>query len=227
MNDVVLRHSYSALKQYENCPRRYYLQRITKTVKDVGGEASLHGERVHKAFEDRLRDKTPLPDSLKEHEPTVARLEALAGKRNLVLCAEQELTINVSYALTGWWDEDAWLRAKLDVLMVGDDTAAIVDWKTGKRRPDFTQMDIFALMVFLAYPHVQKVATTFYWLPERATDKRSYHRDDDEGALIVALTSRVSRIERSLETETWPAKPSGLCRYCPAQNICDAARIGA
>ena len=37
-----LTHSYSALKLYENCPYRYYHQRIAKTVVDKGGEASQH-----------------------------------------------------------------------------------------------------------------------------------------------------------------------------------------
>ena len=38
-----LTHSYSAIKMYDNCPKRYNMQRITKEVKDVQGEASLYG----------------------------------------------------------------------------------------------------------------------------------------------------------------------------------------
>lgn len=222
MSEIVLRHSYSALKQYENCPKRYYLQRITKAVKDVGGEASLHGERVHKNFEERIRDKTPLPDALAEHEPTVAALEAMAEARGATLEAEVEMTINARYQPTGWWADDAWLRAKLDVLMCAGDAAMILDWKTGKRRPDFTQMDLFALMIFLTRSEVQRVVTSFYWLPERASDKHVYTRDE-EGALIVKLTTMVGRVEKSLREERWPAKPSGLCRYCPARTICEFA----
>ena len=72
-----LTHSYSALKLYENCPYRYYHQRIAKTVVDKGGEASQHGERVHKHLEDRLRDKVDLPQELKHVEPLVNSFENL------------------------------------------------------------------------------------------------------------------------------------------------------
>lgn len=222
MSEIILRHSYSALKQYENCPKRYYLQRITKAVKDVGGEASIHGDRVHKDLEARVKDKVALPASLAEHEPTVVALETLALRRGATLEAEVEITINDKYHPTGWWDDDAWLRSKIDVLMCAGSDAVILDWKTGKRRPDFTQMDLFALMVFLTRPQINRVVTSFYWLPERASDKRVYTRDE-EGALIVKLTTMVTRIEKSLREENWPAKPSGLCRYCPANKICEFA----
>ena len=46
---------------YENCPRRYYYQRITKEVKDTGSDATIYGERVHEALEHRLEDKVELP----------------------------------------------------------------------------------------------------------------------------------------------------------------------
>ena len=42
-----LAHSYSSIKLFENCPLRYYRQRIKKDVVDEGGEASKHGERIH------------------------------------------------------------------------------------------------------------------------------------------------------------------------------------
>ena len=42
-----LSHSYSSIKLFENCPLRYYRQRIKKEVVDEGGEASKHGERIH------------------------------------------------------------------------------------------------------------------------------------------------------------------------------------
>ena len=55
-----LAHSYSSLKMYENCPKRYYHQRITKEVSDSGSEATRYGERVHKALEERLTNDNEL-----------------------------------------------------------------------------------------------------------------------------------------------------------------------
>ena len=50
-----LAHSYTALKMYENCPKRYYHQRITKEVVDQPGTATVYGERVHKQLEEYLK----------------------------------------------------------------------------------------------------------------------------------------------------------------------------
>lgn len=220
MSGIVLRHSYSALKQFENCPKRYFHQRVEKTVKDVGGEASLHGERVHKSFEDRIKHGTPLPDALRHHEQTVQQLLDFALLRAWNVEAEAELTVNSFYKPTGWWSDDAWLRAKLDLVLRGKRAAALMDWKTGKRRPDFLQMDIFAFMLFLHYPELEVVTTSFYWLPEQVADSKVYKRED-EPALLVALTSRVHRIETSLAHQAWPAKPSGLCKFCPCASFCE------
>ena len=58
---IYLAHSYSSMKMFENCPQRYYRQRILKDIKDEGGEASMYGERIHEMLEHRLRDNTELP----------------------------------------------------------------------------------------------------------------------------------------------------------------------
>ena len=136
---------------------------------------------------------------------------------------EQEYTLNKDLQPTGWWDADAWLRFKLDVLIIrGTDKAIVADWKTGKRRPDFDQLEMFALAVFSFWPEVQKVTSMFVWTKENAIDKETYRREHTD-AMWTRLLSRINRVEKSLETEVWPAKPSGLCRYCPCKNFCEFA----
>jgi hypothetical protein len=39
------------------------------------------------------------------------------------------------------------------------------------------------------------------------------------------MLARIERIHQSVEHNNWPAKPSGLCGWCPAKNICEFARI--
>ena len=39
------------------------------------------------------------------------------------------------------------------------------------------------------------------------------------------LLSRIERINQSYKSGKFPARPSGLCRYCPAQKLCEYARI--
>ena len=213
-----LSHSYSSLKLYENCPYRYYHQRIAKTVVDKGGEASQHGERVHKHLEDRLRDKVDLPQELKHIEPLVNSFENLSAGGDIF--AELEMTLTKDLTPTSWWGEDAWMRSKLDVYIVKNNKSVVADWKTGKRRPDFFQLELFALQVFAHYQEVQSVTSSFVWIKDMAMDKQTFTRNDTP-RLWDKVLGKVQRIEQSVTYENWPAKPSGLCMYCPCRNFCE------
>ena len=132
-----LAHSYTALKMYENCPKRYYHQRITKEVVDQPGTATVYGERVHKQLEEYLKaPAVGLPEETAALKPLCDQVKAGADGGGLLL-VEQEYTLTSDLQPTSWFAKDAWLRFKLDVLVIrGNSTAVVVDWKTGKRRPD-------------------------------------------------------------------------------------------
>ena len=216
-----LAHSYSSITLYENCPLRYYRQRILKDVVDGGGEASKHGERVHAFLENRLKG-TDLPQEIINYEPLCKSVERIASNGELHI--EKELVLNDNLTPTGWWDADAWLRSKLDVLVITGNDAVVMDWKTGKRKVDFFQMQIFAAQVFKHYPHVQRVKTSLVWLKTMEMDTEQYNRIDIN-TVWAEIMKRIQRIHTSLEHDNWPAKPSGLCRFCPARHDCDFARV--
>ena len=214
-----LSHSYSALKQFDNCPKQYHMQRITKEVKASSNEASIYGERVHEQLEQRLKGGELTPETIK-YEELCQAFESGGGE----LLVEQELCLNKDLVPTGWWDDDAWLRSKLDVLKLNGTTAGIGDWKTGKYRPDFFQLELFVLQVFKHYPSVQKIKASFIWLKDMKLDSKTYQKKQ-EPALWNKFFARVQRIEAAAEASNWPAKPSGLCPWCPAKHICEFARI--
>lgn len=218
-----LAHSYSSLKMYENCPKRYYHQRITKEVSDSGSEATRYGERVHKALEERLTNDNELSQETVKYESLCESIDSMKNHKDFnEILLEERLTITDSFTPTGWWSDSAWLRSILDVLILFKDKAIVMDWKTGKRRPDFTQLEMFALQVFAHFPHINKVTTSFVWLKDMKQDKRSYTRElsyDMQNDLV----GRVSRILLSLENDDFPAKPSGLCRWCPCYEWCEYA----
>jgi len=217
-----LSHSYSAIKLYENCPYRYFRQRIVKDVMDEGGEASIYGERIHQHLELKLKGEAELPQEIAHYEPLCASVERLS--RGGELHIEKELVLNENLEPTGWWGKDAWLRSKLDILVLVGDEAVVMDWKTGKRNPDFFQMQIFAAQVFKHFPNVTRVKTSLVWLKTMEMDTEVYDR---QGAneIWAEIMKRIRRIHQSVEHDNWPAKPSGLCRFCPARHDCDSARV--
>lgn len=216
-----LSHSYSSIKLFENCPLRYYRQRIKKEVIDEGGEASKHGERIHTFLENRLKG-SGLPAEVEQYEPLCKSVEKLATQGELHI--EKELVLTENLTPTGWWDADAWLRSKLDVLVIIGNDAVVMDWKTGKRNADQFQMQMFAAQVFKHYPDVVRVKTSLVWLKTMEMDTNSYNRVN-VNPIWAEVMKRIQRIHDAYDHANWPAKPSGLCRFCPCRHDCDYARV--
>jgi hypothetical protein len=216
-----LAHSYSSIKLFENCPLRYYRQRIVKDVVDEGGEASIYGERIHALLEQRLKG-AEIHNEVAKYEPLCASVEKLARQGELHI--EKELVLNENLLPTGWWDADAWLRSKLDVLVIVGNDAVVMDWKTGKRNADQFQMQLFAAQVFKHFPEVQRVKTSLVWLKTMEMDTEIYLRED-VNTIWTEVLRRIQRIHDAYDHGNWPARPSGLCRYCPARHDCDFAKL--
>ena len=217
-----LSHSYSSIKLYENCPLRYYRQRFLKDVVDEGGEASKYGERIHAFLETRLKENSLLPQEVAYYEPLCASVERISSNGELYI--EKELVLSDNLTPTGWWDADAWIRSKLDILVINGNMANVMDWKTGKRKADQFQMQLFAAQVFKHFPEVDVVKTSLVWLKTFEIDTETYQRSE-VNPIWADIMKRIQRIHSSLEHDNWPAKPSGLCRYCPARHDCDYARV--
>tara|TARA_Y100001951_G_scaffold104171_1_gene115012 strand:- start:85 stop:690 length:606 start_codon:yes stop_codon:yes gene_type:complete len=199
-------------------------QRVNKEVQDEGSDASKYGERIHEALELRLRDQSPLTDETRKYESLCTAIERESKDGELFV--EQKMTLNKNLTPTEWFAPDAWFRSVLDVLMIHENQkkAFVLDWKTGKRRPDFTQMEIFALQVFKHYPEVDSVTSALVWLRDYKMDTQVYKREQSN-EMWAKIMARINRIYESLEHDTWPPKPSGLCPWCPAKHICDYAQL--
>ena len=203
--------SYSALTAFETCPRRYYLTRVSKEVKETQNEAATWGNAVHTALEKRAKGEAPLPDHLAVYEPIIMKIISRDGKR----IVEEKMTVTKSFKPTTWFAKDAWCRGIVDIGVVGDKQATVLDWKTGSRKPDSDQLKLFAAMAFSHYPWIERVTTGFVWLKENKIDKDKFTREQI-GDLWNAFLPRVNRLEYAYAESKWPAKPSGLCRgWCP------------
>ena len=204
-------HSYTSITSYETCPKRHYHLRVAKDVVEPPTDALKWGEVVHKALENRLRDGTELPEKLAHYESYAALIEEMPGEK----LVEEAIALDKNFQRVDWWDKAAWLRAKLDVGVVANTKAAIFDWKTGKRKPDNDQLDLFAGVAFAVLPEVQQITTGFIWLPDKKIDKKVFTREQSTD-IWQGFLARIARVERAHEQDKWPAKPSGLCRsYCP------------
>ena len=163
--------SYSSIKTFQQCPKKYYHLKIAKDVKDEGSEATIYGQELHKAAEDYVADDKPLPQKFEFIQDA---LDALKRKPGRKLC-EHQMALTIDLNPCGWKDEAVWVRGIADLLIVDDDnlTAWVVDYKTGNNKyPDREQLKLMALMVFAHFPHIRKVNAA---LDRKSTRLNSSH----------------------------------------------------
>ena len=204
--------SYSGLSQFINCPRQFEAVRVLKSVKESQGEAQLWGEWVHKQFENRQRDGAPLPDELADHEWFMERLDAMPG----TLFCEQKVALNHKVEPCGFFDPYVWNRGVIDWMRIHNHIATIVDYKTGKVKPDLKQLALFALFVFHTYPQVTKVDTKYYWTvdPKNITEQEFLRGRIPE--IWNKFLPDLRQYNEAFKTNTWQPRQSGLCNgWCP------------
>lgn len=203
--------SYSYLNAYEQCPRRFALTRIYKTVTEPQTEATIHGNEVHRALELHVKGEQYLPAKYKRYIPIVEAVKASPGVKHV----EHKFGLTKALQPTGFFAKDVWVRGVFDLALVRPKSVTIVDWKTGAPKNNSDQLDLFAASALALFPHVETVRTAYAWLAHDRLDKAQYTRDDSS-RLWDGFRSRVQRLETAIEDEKFPPKPSGLCRsWCP------------
>lgn len=209
-----LSHSHSAIKLYEQCPRKYWHLRVVKDTLASTGTDADYGNWVHKAFEDHVGKGEPLPATLEQWEPVLSRFLRLEHSCELPLVLDENLKLIEGE--DAWNSPAAWFRCKIDLYAELSPLAAlIVDYKTGKRKPDFDQLELNALCIFQAKPEIEVVVGAFLWtkFPEAGLQDQMTYARKDMNALWAKHMGRIRNIYTSLENDNWPAKPSGLCKW--------------
>ena len=214
----VLPWSFSSLNAYEQCPRRYNITRIQKLLKEPQTESTLHGNEVHKALELGLKGEQVLPKKYAQWEPLVQRIRKAPGKK----LVEYKFALTKGFRATEFFAKDAWVRGVIDAAVLGVKTATVLDWKTGKPKFDTDQLKLFAGVTLAAYPYLESVNTGYVWLAHNRVDNKIFTKADVPG-IWQEFIPRVQRMERSLEKDDWPPKPSGLCKsWCPVgRKLCE------
>jgi hypothetical protein len=181
-------------------------------------EATIWGNKVHKALELFAKGQSPLPEELKKYERYVRKIQSYEGKR----VVEERMALDANFRPTTWMAKNVWCRGIIDIGVVGSDAAYLLDWKTGKRKPDSDQLRLFAALAFAHYPWIDKVVTGFIWLKDAKFDKQAFTRNQLP-EIWNEFLPRISRLAVAYKDDKWIPKPSGLCKnWCPVgKSLCE------
>lgn len=202
--------SFSALNNFETCPKKYHHLSIEKDYKEVEGEALQYGKRVHKALELLVGRGTPLPKDLEHMMPYVERFIAFPGVKKV----EQQLAITKDFKVTDWRDwKGAWCRAVIDLALMGTYSAVLIDYKTGKMKDDgFTQLKLAAAVLMLHDPKLKIIEVAYLWTQHDGVMTKETYTREQVTEIWNELLPRVNRFQHAFRMTEYPPRPSGLCR---------------
>ena len=207
--------SYSRLSCFEQCESKFNYLYVDKTVKDSDNEFTIYGTRVHEALENYGRDGAPLTPETEKHKGLIDLMLAKPGEKHF----EYQMALDEYRMPCDWFSKSVWLRGIADVLIVGSDTAYVIDWKTGKVKDNPTQLKLFACMVMEHFPQVKWVKTAFVWLGHNDVTAQTFDRNDLK-EMWDTLTPRMDAVQDAVRLGFFKSKPTGLCGWCPAKDIC-------
>ena len=204
--------SFSKIKAFEQCPKQFYHMKILKEYEEKETEAMLYGTLFHEAAEEYVKNQVPLPLKFDYALKALDRLQAKQGKK---LC-EYKLGLTKELEPCGFSHKDVWFRGIADLIILDEDVAWVVDYKTGKsaRYADKGQLELMALATFKHFPKVKEIRAGLLFVVSKDLIRDTYTRDM-EGKLWGKWLSNYANMEIAAGNNVWNPRPSGLCkRHC-------------
>ena len=204
--------SYSSIKLFEQCPKKFYHLRVAKDFKeDSNAEHLLYGTRFHTAAEEYIRDGTPLPEEFQFVKGALDSLKRIPGEKR----CEYKMGLTANLEPCEFHDPNVWFRGIADLLIINAETseARVVDYKTGKsaKYADVGQLELMALAVFKYFPFITKVKAGLLFVVANNLVRRNYERSQSP-VLWQKWIRDHERMKTAHTHNVWNPHPSGLCR---------------
>lgn len=206
--------SYSALKVFEQCPYRSYIQKVKK-IQEPSNPAADRGTAIHQEAEDYVNGTLgEFPESCKKFRSEFEELRDLFNDAKVEL--EGEWGFDLDWAPVGWMEKATWARIKLDALVHEDEQSArVIDYKTGKKFGNeiahAQQCLLYAIGTFFRYPHLEYVQTELWYIDHGETTKKSFTRAE---AMMFAPGFHKRAIIMTTAEDFAPTPSKDSCKWC-------------
>lgn len=202
------------MKTYLNCPKQYYEVKVAQNFVQKDTHHTIYGKEVHKALEDYVKSRTPLPKNYEFVKPVLDSLIDIPGDKY----PEQPMALTADKVPCEFDSPDYWVRGIVDLLIKDGSQAYIVDYKTGNPRyADPKQLKLMALMTFAHFPDVEEIKAGLLFVSKNTFIPESYKRQDATNHW-QSFAHELERLKLSFENQLWPANPTGLCGFCPVSS---------
>jgi len=203
--------SFSALSDFEGCPKRYYETKVLKNYKFQDTPQTIYGKEVHTALEEYVRDGKELAKNYLRFKKMVDSLINIPGDKY----CEYEMGLTKDKKACAFDDPNRWVRGIADLVVVDGDRAYVIDYKTGsKKYPKPKQLKLMALMIFEHFPEVNTIKGGLLFVMHDTFITDEYKRENIE-KYWGAFEQPLLRLDTSYKLNKWTPNPTPLCGWCP------------
>lgn len=204
--------SYSSLKLFDICPRKYEAERITKEVPFTDTTATIYGKEFHLACEEFIRDGKPLDPRFEWMRGKLETLNKLPGDKHC------ELKLGVKkedgrLVACDFFDAEVWFRGVADLVIVDGAKGYVLDYKTSKssKYADLKQIALMSAALFLKFPQLERIKGALLFAVAEDLVRAEYTRENALN-IFADLHETLALREVSYYTNVFNEKPNGLCR---------------
>ncbi len=209
--------SFSSLKTFQQCPKKYFHIKVAKDVVDRPHESALYGSAVHKAAEDHVAEGVPIPAKYGYMIPTIEALKGIPGEK---FC-EIKLGVTEKLETCDYDAPNAWWHGIVDLLIVDEDTgtAHMVDYKTSKnaKYADTKQLDYMAVAVFAKFPKIKVIKSALLFVVSNEFVKKK-HVVENKTAYMNSAIFDLNRLKSAFNSGVWNPVSGPLCKFCPVKS---------
>jgi len=205
--------SYSSLKTFQQCPKKYYHTKVAKDIKEPDTQATLYGKQAHTVAEEHVRDGAPVPPAFDYMKGTLDALNKIEGEKH----CEVKLGLTKDLQACDFSAKNVWWHGIADLVVLNKDKglAHSVDYKTSKsaRYADVKQLDLVAVGIFAKFPEIQRVKSGLVFVVSKEFVRAEHHREMVP-KYMEKPAQDVARIEAALQNGVWNPVQGPLCRFC-------------
>ena len=221
--------SPSNISSWQLCPRRFQAQSITKELPWKATGAKSRGTLVHTAIQKAMREGLQAvslwPDGL-DVAYTQTKVQNVRGlvSQGWSVSTEHELTItkDMREAKDGWWDDNAWLRARADAIILPPDPTVdpvmLVDIKTGRIYDrDGFQLRVECLLAHIIYK-APTVMYSYFYVDQGQSVSDTLDFTTDGMDKCRDILESIQKMQFAIDNNYYPATKNKFCKWCGLVN---------
>jgi len=207
----------SRIRDLKVCPRMYISKYETKPKRwvEVPSPQMDRGSRIHKTLEDSIKYDLALEKELTSVDGFVQQLVTWKNE-GIVVLPEFKFGLTTTFNRCDFFSDPALrVRAALDVFVKDDRKLLIIDWKTGRYKPEHRfDARFYGAATWVSTPNVDSCAVIYPYIDNPAdTFQETIQKPE---AIMTDAYDSFDKADAYLDKldGKLPMNPGGHCNWC-------------